>query len=113
MIRYERETEVAKEICVKVNKSTEEYALVLLRLFNSAREYPDMILKLWNNYENDIFILTPATQCEEVKEYVEQFGEIVWVEDRVLHKIQPIYDNAGWKELYGQDGEAVLLMNEE
>lgn len=112
-IKYERKTEVAKEICVKVNKPTDEYALDLLHIFNNAREYPTLILKLWNNSGNDIFILTPAHHVEEAKEYLEQFGEIVWIEDRVVHKLQPIYDNAGWKELYEKDDEAIWLIDEE
>lgn len=113
MIKYERKTVMAKEVCVKVSKETQDYAMDLLHIFNNARELPYRFLKLWNNSGCDIFVLTPADKVDDMKEYLEQFGEIVYIEDRVVHKIQPIYDNAGWKELYEKDNEAVWLVDEE
>lgn len=110
MINFERKTVSAKEIWVTVDKEVEDYALDLLNIFNNAREYPDRFLKIGNDSTNNIWVLTPLEGYKEMEDYLEYFGDIIEVNDRVVHLITPVYDNDGWKKLYSDDTEAVMLI---
>lgn len=80
MIKFNHDMEEARRITVDIEGGLEKYAISFLNIFNNVREYPNMMYKVENTYDNRVFVTCPIDHVEEVKEYLEQFGEILEVE---------------------------------
>lgn len=105
MIKYYHKKEKAVLFSITLEGNTQEYALSFLHIWNNAREYPHMIYKVENNSGNSVFVTCNPKRAEEVKEYLEQFGEIWNTEEINWFVISAEYDRSGWKELFDDDCE--------
>lgn len=103
MIKYYHEKEKATRITVRLEGDVQKYALSFLHIWNNAREYPDMFYKVENNSGNDVYITCRTKDAESIKEYLEQFGKIVYTEEINWIIISAQYDKAGYDILF--DGE--------
>lgn len=103
MVKYYHEKQKATQITVRLEGNTQEYALSLLHIINNAREYPNMFYKVENNRGNDVYITCRTEDAEDIREYLEQFGKIVLVEEINWIIIKAQYDKSGWEELFGDD----------
>lgn len=105
MIKYNHKKEKATKISVYLNGDLQKYALSFLHIWNNAREYPNMFYKVENNSGNSVFVTCNPKYVEEMKEYLEQFGEIDFIEEINWMVISAEYDMKGWEELFGDDCE--------
>ena len=105
MIKYYHEKEKATKISVSIEKDVREYALAFLHIWNNAREYPNMFYKVENNSGNSVFVTCNSKYTEEIKEYLQNFGEIWDVEEIDYFTIKAEYNFEGWKELFDNDCE--------
>ena len=103
MVKYFHKKEKAIRFSVELEGNTQEYALSFLHIWNNAREYPYMLYKVENNSGNSVFITCNPKKAEEVKEYLEQFGEIWCTEEIDWIIISAEYDYKGWQELFGNE----------
>lgn len=106
MIKYYHKKEKAVQITVRLDGNTQEYALSFLHIWNNAREYPNMFYKVENiGSSNNVFVTCNPKYEEDIKEYLEQFGEIKFTEEINWIIISAEYDRSGWTELFGDDCE--------
>lgn len=105
MVKYYHKKEKAIKISVSLEGDVQKYALSFLHIWNNAREYPNMFYKVENNSGNSVFITCNPKYAEEIKEYLEQFGEIWDTEEINWIVISAEYDLKGWEELFGNDCE--------
>ena len=78
LFTYEAEKETAKRIKLYIEGTTQEYALNFLNIFNHCREYPDVFYEVRNNAGNDVFVTYNPEREDDVIEYLQELGEIVW-----------------------------------
>lgn len=105
MIKYFHKKEKAIQFSVELKGDTQEYALSFLHIWNNAREYPNMFYKVENNSGNSVFVTCNPKYTEEIKAYLEQFGEIWDTEEINWIIISAEYDMNGWRELFDDDCE--------
>lgn len=106
MVKFVHEKKKAVRFTLNMKESTvQEYAMNLLHIFNNAREYEYMIFKIENNSGSDVFVTGNLEKKDELKEYLEQFGDITYEEEINWFVIQAEYDSSGWKYLFGDDCE--------
>ena len=106
MIKYFHEKEKAVQIAVNLDGDIQKYALSFLHIWNNAREYPSTFYKVENiSASNAVFVTCNPDDVEKVKEYLEQFGEICYMEEINWFVISANYDKKGWEELFGDDCE--------
>ena len=106
MIRYYHEKEKAIQITVCIDGDVQRYATSFLHIWNNAREFPNSFYKVENiSGSNNVFVTCRAKDAEEIKEYLEQFGEIKHTEEINWFVIHAEYDRNGWNELWGDDCE--------
>lgn len=105
MVKYFHEKEKAIQITVRLDGNIQEYALSFLHIWNNAREYPNMFYKVQNNSGNSVHVTCNSKYADEIKEYLEQFGEILYTEEVNWIIISAQYDQKGWQELFGDDCE--------
>ena len=103
MVKYSHEKQKAIQITVRLDGDVQGYALSFLHIWNNAREYPDMFYKVENNSGNDVYVTCRPKDAESIKEYLEQFGRIILVEEINWIVISAQYDFNGWEELFGDD----------
>lgn len=103
MIKYYHKKEKATKISVELKSNTQEYALSFLHIWNNAREYPNMFYKVENNSGNSVFITCNPKYVDEVKEYLEQFGEIWDTEEINWIIISAECDMKGYGELFDNE----------
>lgn len=76
---YNVEVEEIKAVMLSVDlgNDLEKYAINFLHIHNNARENKEMILSLKNEYHsNKVYVICPVRKKNNVKEYLEQFGEV-------------------------------------
>jgi len=105
MINLFYEKEKAIRITVRLEGGVQKYALSFLHIWNNAREYPDMFYKVENDSGNDVYVTCRPKDAESIKEYLEQFGEIVYTEEINWIIISAEYNKAGYEELFDGDNE--------
>lgn len=105
MVKYFHKKGKAIQITVSLDGNLEKYALSFLHIWNNAREYPEMFYKVENNSGNDVIVTCRPKDAENIKEYLEQFGEITFTEEINWIVISAEYDSKGWQELFGDDCE--------
>ena len=105
MVEYKHEKQKATKFTLKVKGDTQEYALSLLHIINNAREFPNMIYKVENTYNDIVYVTCRPKYAENIKEYLEQFGEIKSEDTINWFVVSAQYDSAGWNELFGEDCE--------
>lgn len=105
MLKFQHEKQKAIQFSVNLEGDTQKYALSFLHIWNNAREYPNMFYKVGNNSGNDVFVTCNPKYQKEIKEYLEQFGEIWDMEEINYMVISATYDRNGWNELFGDDCE--------
>ena len=111
MIKWNHEKQKAIQITVRLDGDIQKYALSFLHIWNNAREFPNSFYKVENiSGSNDIFVTCKAEDVEEVKEYLEQFGEIRYTEEINWFVISAQYDSKGWNELFGDDCESYFVV---
>lgn len=103
MVKYNHRKERAVQFTVDISGDLNEYALSLLHIINNARTNKDTIYKVENSYDNTVYVTCDKGCTKEMTEYLEQFGEIVLVEDINRFIISAEYDKRGWEELFGED----------
>ena len=112
MIKYFHEKEKAVQITVRLDGDVQKYALSFLHIWNNAREYPNIFYKMENiSASNDVIITCNPVDVEEVKKYLEQFGEIRYTEEINWFVISAEYDRKGWNELFGDDCEVEFAID--
>lgn len=112
MIKYFHEKEEAIQITVRLDGDIQKYAMSFLHIWNNAREYPETFYKVENiSASNDVFITCNPDDVEEVKEYLEQFGEIRHTEEINRFVIFAEYDKKGFDELFGDDCEVEFAVD--
>lgn len=102
MLRFTHEKQKALLFTVSMQGNVEEYALNFLHIFNNVREYSYMFYSVKNNSGNDVFVTAKPEYKDEIKQYLEQFGE-VYIDEINLNKISAQYDYNGWKSLFDED----------
>lgn len=106
MIKYCHEKEKAIQVTVRLEGDVQTYALSFLHIWNNAREYPRSFYKVENIAgSNNVIVTCNPADVENVKEYLENFGEIRYTEEINWFVIFADYDKAGWQELFGDDCE--------
>lgn len=111
MVKYSHEKQKAIEITVRLNGNVQQYAMSFLHIFNNARDNKDIFYKVGNiSGSNDIFVTCNPEYVENVKEYLEQFGEIRYTEEVNWFVVSAQYDSAGWTELFGDDCESYFTV---
>lgn len=105
MIKYFHEKEKATRITVNLKGDIQQYALSFLHIWNNAREYPNMFYKVENNSGSDVIVTCRTKDADNIKEYLEQFGEVWHTEEINWFVISAEYDRKGWNELFGDDCE--------
>ena len=105
MIKHYHKKEKAIKISVELTNNTQEYALSFLHIWNNAREYPNMFYKVENNSGNSVFVTCNPKHAEEIKEYLEQFGEIWYTEEINWIIVSMEWDMKGYEELFDDDCE--------
>ena len=105
MIKYYHEKEKATRITVNLEGDIQQYALSFLHIWNNAREYPNMFYRVENNSGNDVIVTCRTKDAENIKEYLEQFGEVWYTEEINWFTIKAEYDRSGWNELFDDDCE--------
>lgn len=106
MVKYYHEKQKAIVITVRLNGDVQQYAMSFLHIFNNAREFPNSFYKVENiSGSNDIFVTCRPSDVDDIKEYLEQFGEIRYTEEINWFVIHAEYNQAGWNELWGDDCE--------
>ena len=106
MVKYYHEKQKAIVVTVRLDGNVQQYAMSFLHIFNNAREFPNSFYKVENiSGSNDIFVTCRPSDEKEVKEYLEQFGEIRYTEEINWFVIRAEYNQAGWNELWGDDCE--------
>lgn len=111
MVKYSHEKQKAIEITVRLEGDVQRYALSFLHIFNNARDNKDIFYKVENiSGSNDIFVTCNSDSIDDVKNYLEQFGEIRNTEEVNWFVVSASYDNAGWTELFGDDCESYFTV---
>ena len=106
MIRWYHEKQKAIQITVRLDGDVQRYAMSFLHIFNNAREFPNSFYKVENiSGSNDVFVTCRPKDAEDVKEYLEQFGEIRYMEEINWFVVTAQYDGKGWDEIWGDDCE--------
>lgn len=103
MIKYSHKKERATMLTLRIDKPAREYAMDFLNIINNAREYPNMFYEVKNNPGNDIYVTCRTSDKESIKEYLEQFGEIVDEKEVNRFIISADFDKQGWDEFYGDE----------
>lgn len=62
----------------------EEYKNAWLIINNNVRCYHDIFYKVWNNDQSDIYVLCNHEDSKEVEEFLSQFGEITYTQDKYV-----------------------------
>lgn len=106
MVKYYHEKQKAVQITVRLSNDFGQYARSFLHIWNNAREFPNSFYKVENiSASNDVFVTCNPRDEKEVKEYLEQFGEIRYTEEINWFVIHAEYNQAGWNELWGEGCE--------
>lgn len=111
MIKYSHEKEKAIRFSVELKGNTQEYAMSFLHIWNNAREYPDMFYKVENNSGNTVYVTCNPKYTEEIKAYLEQFGEIWYTEEINWIVVSIQCDMKGFEELYDDDCDTDFTVN--
>lgn len=112
MVKYSHNKEKAIEFTVNLGNDIQKYAMSFLHIFNNARDNKDIFYKVENlSGSNRIFVSCNPNDREAVKEYLSQFGEIVFEEEINRIVISAQYDSRGWEELFGDDCEVDFAVN--
>lgn len=106
MVKYYHEKQKAIQITVRLDGDIQQYAMSFLHIWNNAREFPNMFYKVENiSGSNNVFVTCRPKDAEDIKEYLEQFGEIRYTEEINWFVIHAEYNQSGWEELFGDDCE--------
>ena len=106
MVKWYHEKQKATQIIVCLDGNVQQYAMSFLHIFNNAREFPNSFYKVENiGGRNDVFVTCRPSDAEEIKEYLEQFGEIRSTEEIDWFIIKAQYDSKGWDEIWGSGCE--------
>jgi hypothetical protein len=97
------EKEKATMFTLRINKPVQEYALDFLNIFNNAREYPDTFYNVMNNSGDCVYVTCNTKRKDSVKEYLEEFGEILYedIVNRIV--ITPELDSKTWNDIYADE----------
>ena len=104
MIKFRYETEKAKRIIVDIKGDVQKYAVSFLHIVNNARENSNVFYKVENCYDNRVFVTCNPSYCDDVKEYLENFGKILEVCD--INKVDIFFDydiKNDYEKLYPSD----------
>ena len=104
------EIEKATMFTLNINKPVQEYAMNFLHIINNAREFPNMFYEVRNNSGNSVYVTCRTKDKDSIKEYLEQFGEIMFEEivNRVI--IIPELDSKTYHEIYDGDIDEVQFV---
>ena len=103
MIKYYHEKEKAVRFTLNIEGDVQEYALSLLHIINNAREYPGMIYKVENTPSNRVYVTCKPSRKEDVKEYLEHFGQIEYEDEINWFVIKLDTDYYGYKAIFDSD----------
>ena len=98
-------------ICVHVHGNVDEYAKSFLTIYNNAREYPDTIAHVENTYDNRVYVTVFEKAKDRAVEWLQQFGEIKYVEPCDVFKIYAEYPYSRKYFNEEKDGDPVFIVN--
>lgn len=100
MVRYCHRREIAYRFTLEIKGNVQEYALSLLNIINHTRVYPHAFYKVENTDSNKVYVVCAEHEKDNVREYLENFGEIQREEKINWFVISAEYDQRGWDELW-------------
>lgn len=105
MLKFDHKKNKATRFTVSLEGDVQKYAMSFLNIVNHCREYPEAFYKVENNSGNDVIVTCNPKRADNVRDFLENFGE-VWHEETINYfVISCHYDRAGWNELFGDDCE--------